>query len=125
MQVTETLNKGLKRAYDILVTANELDENVQSKLIEAQPTFEMKGFRKGKVPLSLLKKQFGEKLMGEAMQETIDGAMKEHFDTTGDRPAQQPAMEIKMVIIGKKGMMSRFLSVMRDYQIFQTLILKK
>ena len=32
MQVTETLNKGLKRAYDILVTANELDENVQSKL---------------------------------------------------------------------------------------------
>ena len=85
MQVTETLNKGLKRAYDILVTANELDENVQSKLIEAQPTFEMKGFRKGKVPLSLLKKQFGEKLMGEAMQETIDNAMKEHFDATGDR----------------------------------------
>jgi trigger factor len=103
MQVTETLNKGLKRAYDILVTANELDENVQSKLIEAQPTFEMKGFRKGKVPLSLLKKQFGEKLMGEAMQETIDGAMKEHFDTTGDRPAQQPAMEMKDGDNWKKG----------------------
>ena len=103
MQVTETLNKGLKRAYDILVTANELDENVQSKLIEAQPTFEMKGFRKGKVPLSLLKKQFGEKLMGEAMQETIDNAMKEHFDTTGDRPAQQPAMEMKDGENWKKG----------------------
>ena len=103
MQVTETLNKGLKRAYDILVTANELDENVQSKLIEAQPTFEMKGFRKGKVPLSLLKKQFGEKLMGEAMQETIDNAMKEHFDTTGDRPAQQPAMEMKDGDTWKKG----------------------
>ena len=103
MQVTETLNKGLKRAYDILVTANELDENVQSKLIEAQPTFEMKGFRKGKVPLSLLKKQFGEKLMGEAMQETIDNAMKAHFDTTGDRPAQQPAMEMKDGDTWKKG----------------------
>ena len=95
MQVTETLNEGLKRAYNILLTANQLEESVQEKLIEAQPTFEMKGFRKGKVPMSLLKKQFGQQLMGEVMQKSIDNAMKEHFDNTGDRPAQQPAMEMK------------------------------
>ena len=68
MQVTETLNEGLKRAYNILLTANQLEESVQGKLIEAQPTFEMKGFRKGKVPMSLLKKQFGQQIMGEVMQ---------------------------------------------------------
>ena len=95
MQVTETLNEGLKRAYNILLTANQLEESVQGKLIEAQPTFEMKGFRKGKVPMSLLKKQFGQQIMGEVMQESIDNAMKEHFDNTGDRPAQQPSMEMK------------------------------
>ena len=94
MQVTETLNEGLKRGYAITVTAAELDEKVNEKLAEAQPGVEMKGFRKGKVPMALLKKQFGQRLMGEVMQESIDGAMSEHFEASGDRPAMQP--EVKM-----------------------------
>ncbi|WP_299376609.1 trigger factor [uncultured Tateyamaria sp.] len=94
MQVTETLNDGLKRGYAITVTAAELDAKVNEKLTEAQPEVEMKGFRKGKVPMALLKKQFGQRLMGEAMQESIDGAMSDHFEASGDRPAMQP--EVKM-----------------------------
>jgi len=94
MQVTETQNEGLKRAFSITVTAGELDDKVMEKLTEAQPEVEMKGFRKGKVPLALLKKQFGQRLLGEAMQETIDGAMSKHFEDSGDRPALQP--EVKM-----------------------------
>jgi len=95
MQVTETLNQGLSRAYTITVTATDLDAKVQEKLIEAQPEVEMKGFRKGHVPMALLRKQFGTRIMGEAMQEAIDAAMKGHFEATGDRPALQP--EVKMV----------------------------
>jgi len=94
MQVTETLNEGLKRAYAITLTAAELEEKVNEKLAEAQPEVEMKGFRKGKVPMALLKKQFGPRIMGEAMQESIDGAMQKHFEDSGDRPAMQP--EVKM-----------------------------
>ena len=94
MQVTETLNEGLKRAYSIVVPAAELDAKVNEKLVEAQPEIEMKGFRKGKVPMALLKKQYGPRVMGEAMQEAIDGAMAKHFEETGDRPAMQP--EVKM-----------------------------
>lgn len=94
MQVTETLNDGLKRGYAITVTAAELADKVNEKLVEAQPEVEMKGFRKGKVPMALLKKQFGQRLMGEAMQESIDGAMSDHFEACGDRPAMQP--EVKM-----------------------------
>jgi trigger factor len=95
MQVTETLNEGLKRGYEIVVTADELDQKVHEKLVEAQPEVEMKGFRKGKVPLALLKKQFGERLLGEAMQETVDQAMSDHFEQTGDRPAAQPDVKMK------------------------------
>ena len=94
MQVNETLNEGLKRGYHITVTAGELDAKVDEKLRDAQPDVEMKGFRKGKVPMALLKKQFGQRLMGEAMQEAVDGAMQEHFEKSGDRPAMQP--EVKM-----------------------------
>jgi len=95
MQVTETLNEGLKRAYSIKLTADELDTKVNEKLNEAQPDVEMKGFRKGKVPIALLKRQFGQRILGEAMQETIDGAMSKHFEDSGDRPAMQPNIEMQ------------------------------
>ncbi|MDM8165320.1 trigger factor [Roseovarius sp.] len=95
MQVTETQNEGLKRAYKMVLTAQELDDKVMDKLKEAQPDIEMKGFRKGKVPLPLLKKQFGQRVLGEAMQEAVDGAMSQHFEDKGERPAGEPA--VKMV----------------------------
>ncbi|MEM9757088.1 MAG: trigger factor family protein, partial [Pseudomonadota bacterium] len=95
MSITETLNDGLKRAYEITITGDVLAAKVDEKLLEAQPEIEMKGFRKGKVPMPLLKKQFGQRLMGEAMQEAVDGAVQAHLDESGDRPAMQP--EMKMV----------------------------
>ena len=94
MQVTETLNEGLKRGFLITLTATELENKVSEKLKEAQPNVEIKGFRKGKVPMALLKKQFGKSVLGEAMQESIDGAMGEHFESSGDKPAMQP--DVKM-----------------------------
>ena len=94
MQVTETLNDGLKRGYSITLPASELEARVKGKLAEAQPEIAMKGFRKGKVPMALLRKQYGPRLLGEAMQETIDGALSSHMETSGDRPAAQP--EVKM-----------------------------
>ncbi len=90
MQVTETLNEGLKREYAIRVSASELDAKVNEKLEEARKDFQMKGFRKGKAPPSLMKKLFGKSVLGEAMQESIDDAMREHFDASGDRPAVRP-----------------------------------
>jgi trigger factor len=95
MQVTETLNEGLKRGYQITLPASELAAKVDEKLAEAQPEVEMKGFRKGKVPMALLKKQFGQRILGEAMQEAIDGAMSDHFESSGDRPAMQPQVEMQ------------------------------
>ncbi len=56
--------------------------------------------------MAMLRKQFGARLLGDAMQDAIDGAMKSHFDASGDRPAVQP--EVKMVggETGRKARMS-------------------
>ncbi len=94
MQVTQTLNEGLKRGYSITVPASELETRVGAKLEEARKDFQMKGFRKGKAPAALMKKMFGKSVLGEAMQESIDSAMQKHFEESGDRPALQP--EVKM-----------------------------
>ncbi|MGZ3216638.1 trigger factor [Paracoccus sp. T5] len=94
MQVKESLNEGLKRGYQFTLPAAELATTVDAKLKEAQPEVEMKGFRKGKVPMAMLKKQFGPRILGEAMQDAIDGALREHLESSGDRPATQPKVEM-------------------------------
>lgn len=94
MQVTETLNEGLKRAYEIVIAGSDMEAIVNDKLETARADFQMKGFRKGKAPIALMKKMFGKSVLGESMQESVDNAMKEQFEKTGDRPAQQP--DVKM-----------------------------
>ena len=61
------------------------------------------GFRKGKVPMAMLKKQFGPRVMGDAMQEAIDSALRNHLETSGDRPATQPKVEMQNGETWKEG----------------------
>ena len=95
MQVTETLAEGLKREYAVTVPAADLAAKMDAKLEAARADFTMKGFRKGKAPAALMKKMFGKNLMGEVLQESVDDAMRTHFDETGDMPSQQPEISIK------------------------------
>ncbi len=94
MQLTETKAEGLKREYSVVVEAAQLDEKINDKLEAVRADFQMKGFRKGKAPTPLLKKMFGKSLLGEAVQETVDGAVRDIFEENGDRPAQQPDVKI-------------------------------
>lgn len=100
MQVIATETEGLRRRCTIKVTAGELEAKVEEKLVEARPEIEIRGFRKGKVPMPILRRQFGQRLLGDAVQEAIDGAMRSHFEATGDRPALQP--EVRMESEGWK-----------------------
>ena len=95
MQVTETLNQGLKRGYRFTLPAADLAAEVDRQLAEAQPQIEMKGFRKGKVPMALLKKTYGPRVMGDAMQKSIDDALRAHMEETKARPAMQPQVEME------------------------------
>ncbi len=94
MQVTQTKSEGLAREYAVVVTAGELEAKSVEKLEAVRADFQMKGFRKGKAPLPLLKKMFGKSLMGEVVQESVEEALKQHLDETGERPAQQPDVKI-------------------------------
>lgn len=94
MQVTETQSDGLKRGYQFTLTGAALAEAVDAKLTEARPEIEMKGFRKGKVPMAILRKQFGQRLLSDAMQEAIDKSLRAHLDAHGHRPAGQPKIEM-------------------------------
>lgn len=94
MQVTETKAEGLARAYTGVATADEIAAKVDAKIEEVRPSAQLKGFRKGKAPKSLLKKMFGRSVLGEVMQEMVDGAVTGHFEETGHRPTRRPDVKI-------------------------------
>lgn len=94
MQVTETKSDGLKREYAITVTADSLEAKATEKLEELRKDFHMKGFRKGKAPLALMKRQFGKSVLGEVVQETVEQTVSDHLEEQGHRPAAQPDIKI-------------------------------
>ncbi len=94
MKFLETKNEGLKRAYELSIMAGEVDEKVNEKLESVRADFPAKGFRKGKVPLSLIKQMHGKAATQEVIQELIDNSIKEHFEKSGDKPAVQPSIKM-------------------------------
>ncbi len=94
MQVTETSSDGLKRQLKIVVGAGEIGERFAAKLDEVKDRVQIKGFRKGKVPVGHLKKVYGRSLMGEILQQTIEEKSREALAERKERPAFQPQIEL-------------------------------
>ena len=94
MNFKEITKEKLKRKYEFTLKASDLNKEVDQQLEKEQPSIQMKGFRKGKVPISLLKKMHGEALLSEAMKSATDTAVKNHFDREKDKPAYEPKIEL-------------------------------
>jgi len=94
MQVTETLSQGLKREYDIVLSASDLASRLEAQLAELKTKVRINGFRPGKVPLAHLRRVYGRSVMTDIMQDAINAANKQIVDDNGLRLAQEPKIEL-------------------------------
>lgn len=94
MKITDKENSGLKRVYEVVITAADIDAKVDAEILEAQKTVRMPGFRPGKAPVSLLKKLHGKNLLGKILEETVNETSAQVLEEKGDRPATQPKIEV-------------------------------
>ena len=101
MQVTELSADGLKRQFKIVVPAGDLSAKVDERLAELAQTAQLPGFRKGKVPVGLLKKQYGHALYGEALEQAVNQSTAKAIEDRGLRPALQPRVDLKELTEGK------------------------
>src|SRR6202012_3801891 len=90
MQVTETLNEGLKHEFKINVPASDLDAKADAKLVDLKGKVRINGFRPGKVPVSHLKKVYGRSVMAETIDQTIRDTNTQLFTERGFRLASEP-----------------------------------
>src|SRR5215831_5891441 len=95
MQVTELAAEGLKRQFKIVVPASDLSAKVDERLTEIARTAQIPGFRRGKVPMSLLKKQYGQALFGEAVEQAVNSSTAKAIEDRGLKPAMQPRVELE------------------------------
>lgn len=93
MQVSLETLSGLERKLTIQVPAEKIDTQVQTRLAEAARTFQMKGFRKGKVPLKVIKNRYGKGLRQEVLGELMSESYYEALNQEKVKPAGQPRIE--------------------------------
>jgi len=94
MQVTETLNEGLKRKLSVTIPATDLNTRLDAKLEELKGQANIKGFRPGKVPVSHIRKMFGRSAMSEVMTDAINDTVSATLDERSERAAAQPKVDL-------------------------------
>ncbi|MCC2663620.1 MAG: trigger factor [Geminicoccaceae bacterium] len=94
MQVTELSADGLKREYKVVIEADEIEGRVSKRLDELRRTIRMPGFRPGKVPVTLLRKQYGRSVMGEVLEQAVNQGSQKAISDHELRPALRPKIEV-------------------------------
>ena len=90
MQVSETSNSGLKRELKVTIGQGELSERFATRLDEFKDQVQLKGFRKGKVPMAHLKKLYGRAVMAEVLNQTVEETSRKALEERNEKAAHQP-----------------------------------
>jgi trigger factor len=101
MQVSLETTSGLERRLTIGVPAEQVDTEVENRLKQAARTVTIKGFRKGKVPMSVVKQRFGAGVRQEVVGDVINRSFFAAVQKENVRPAGQPAIQAKQLAAGK------------------------
>jgi trigger factor len=95
MTVAKEIEKdGLKRVYTVDVPAETLDKQADTRLAEIAVTVQVKGFRKGKAPMNVIRAQYGDRIMGEILEKVVNTESQKVLNDNKIKPAAQPQIEI-------------------------------
>lgn len=97
MQVTETLSEGLKRGFAITVSQSDIEDKRTKRLTEIGKTVKLPGFRPGKVPMKVVRQRFGNAVMSEVLEESVQSATQQVLTDRGLRAATQPKVDLKQL----------------------------
>ena len=115
MQLNETKSAGLKREYKIVVESAEFDSAVDNRLKEIAKTANIKGFRPGKVPMSIIKQKYKQGILGEILQQTVQDSTRQALEEKSIRPAMEPKIEITKFDEGQDLEFTVAIEVMPDF----------
>ena len=95
MKVTVENIKGLNKDLKILIDKETMSSYMDEKYEEIKGTVNLKGFRPGKVPKEVLKRQFGKAVFGEVLDKVLKETSTKALEENKIKPAGQPKLDLK------------------------------
>ena len=95
MKVTVENKKGLNKDLKVLIDKKTIETYVEEKYNEIKKTVTLKGFRPGKVPKEVLKRQFGKSIYGEVLDKVLKETSTKALEENKIKPAGQPKIDLK------------------------------
>ncbi len=101
MKVTVENKKNLEKNLKVLVDKTTINKKLEEKYEQIKKDVVLKGFRPGKVPTDIIKKQFGKAVYGEVIDKILKESSAKALDEKKIRPALQPKIDLKSFGEGK------------------------
>ncbi len=95
MKVTVENKKGLNKDIKVFIDKKTMDSYMDEKYNEIKSTVNLKGFRPGKVPKEVLKKQFGKAVFSEVLDKVLKDTSTKALEENKIKPAGQPKLDLK------------------------------
>ena len=95
MKVTVENKKGLNKDLKIFIDKETMNSYMDEKYEEIKGTVNLKGFRPGKVPKEILKRQFGKAVFGEVLDKVLKDTSTKALEENKIKPAGQPKLDLK------------------------------
>jgi trigger factor len=95
MNVKEVNSKKLFKEYEVQIPYEEIDNSINSKIVEIIPTVSLPGFRKGKAPLNIVKKKYENNVLSEVIEKIVEDKTKKLLEEKKLKAFRQPKIEIK------------------------------
>ena len=96
MKVTVENIKGLNKDIKVFIDKKTMNTHMDKKYEEIKNTINLKGFRLGKVPKEILKRQFGKALFGEVLDKVLKDTSAKALAESKIKPAGQPKLDLKI-----------------------------
>jgi len=101
MKVTVENKKGLEKDIKVLIDKKTISGHLEEKYEEIKKDVVLKGFRPGKVPTDVLKRQFGKAVYGEVIDKVLKESTTKVLEDNKIKPAGQPKIDLKSFGEGK------------------------
>ena len=95
MKVTIQNKKGLNKDLKVFIDKKTMETHIEKKYEEIKNQVVLKGFRPGKVPIDVLKKQFGKSIYGEVLDKVLKETSTKVLEENKIKPAGQPKIDLK------------------------------
>ena len=93
MQVSLSATGGLERRLEVAVPATEVASEVEQRLKQISRTARLKGFRPGKAPYAVVRKQFGDQVHTEVVGDLMRSSFAKALSQEKLTPAANPRIE--------------------------------